>query len=205
MGSDMLDYLSVLQLKSLLFLYDSSQLSPSNQLLYQERLYRLQSLLDQCAFDINYVKNIPEVLSCVVTIHCNDSSFTEAEAKINNFFNNVNENFLDNSLTPPLISILSEEKGSVIITIATSLLLGLMAAHTIRAIHTNICQIRLEQARTNKEIQFINSSNSPAVLSKAVSLSEKHSTDMDDKIVNRIFNDLGKDYIIDYVIKYFLK
>lgn len=200
-GSDRLTMQLFLQLTSILCSYNPENLPNECQMIICAGKIHLQDLLNKFEFDWNYLRGIPSTQCCTVKIHCRDTSFDTAERKIKTLIESVNEKLLQGYYANPTCRILAKENGSVFVTISTSLLLILMAGKVLRSVHGSICQIRIEQAKTNKEIKLIKESNSVSSFLEKVpeTISDK---DSDDKKALKIYNALGTDYIIDVVIKF---
>lgn len=200
-GSDRLAMQLFLQLTSILCSYHPQSLPNECQMIICAGKIRLQELLNNMRFDWNYLRTIPSDQYCTVKVHCRDTSFDTAEQKIKTFIDSVNEKMLQGYYAAPTCQILAKETGSVFVTISTSLLLILMAAKVLRSVHGSICQIRIEQAKTNKEVKLIEESNSASSFLK-VAPRTTPDKDSEDKKALKIYNALGTDYIIDVVIKF---
>lgn len=203
LGSDKLPLIYVLRFQELLCSYPCTNIPPENQLFYLQHLYRLQTLLSSLNYSTTYIREVAETIPCTAIIHCYDTSLDSAEKYVNSLLEYVNKKYLDNMFSPPYFKTISHQFGSVILTISSSLLLLLMTAKVIGIIGKSFCEIRIENAKTKKAIELINSSESPAAFQKVISALPQSETEQE--TAEKVYDQLGNNYLIDFIIHYFLK
>lgn len=203
-NTELLPFFSLLKIWDYLQSLDSSyDLIPKDSLLvFKESLFKLSYTVSQMDFDESYVLSIPSDDSCKFTIHCNDNSFDTVLAYIESLLHYANHK-LNNTYVDPLYSIVEQKKGSVFITISTSLLLGLLAAKVVRQIYGAFCDIRIRKAKTKQAIKLIEESKNVSTFSKINALTETDNVKEQKDLMN-IYNTLGVDYIIGIIIDFFL-
>ena len=203
LGSESLPLLHALRYIDILREYSISDIPSENRLSYLQHMYRIDTIISSLDYPTEYILGVPETTPCTATIHCRDDSVCTAEDSIHALFDYVNRRYLENLFEPPYFKTLSHEKGSVIVTISSSLLLALMTAKVIRGISKSLCEVRLEGAKTKKAIELIQASSTPAAFNKIVSaLPQK---ELETEEAEKIFGKLGNGYILDYIIHYFLR
>lgn len=203
LGSDNLPLIYALRFQEILCSYPHNKIPPENHLFYLQYLYRLQTLLSSLNYSTTYIREVAETIPCTAIIHCCDTSMTSAEEYLNLLFEDINKNYLDGLFSPPYYKTISHKSGSIILTISSSLLLLLMTAKVIGTVGKSLCEIRIENAKTKKAIELINSSQSPAAFHKVISALPESGTEQ--KTAEKIYDQLGNSYLINLIIQYFLK
>lgn len=203
LGSDNLPLLYALRFYDALCAYPIDNIPKENQLFYLQHLYRLQAMLSSLNYSANYIRAISETIPCTAKIHCYDTSVASAEKYVNSLLEYVNKNYLDDIFIPPYFTTIAHECGSIILTVSSSLLLLLMTAKVISTVGKSLCEIRIENAKTKKAIELINSSRSPAALQKAISALPQSETEQ--RAAEKIYDQLGNSYLLNFIIQYFLK
>ena len=183
-------------------LYENYNIPDNCFIIFTERIHRLKALISNFKFNNDYLNNVPLNQNALLEIHCNDSSFTNAENNIAYMLNYINDEYLNSCVKPPLFQITERRSGSVIITISTCLILALLASKVIKEIYGTICEIRISHAKTTKELDFIKSSKSAAKLNEVSQV--VNNQDVQNTNLMKIYNALGKDYIIGTLLKFFL-
>lgn len=179
-----------------------SSIPVESQLMFLQHLYRLDAVLSSLNYTSEYINSIPAAVPCMATFHCKDTSRESAEEHINNLLDEVNSSCFNGFFSRPYYDVIAIREGSIILTIASSLLLILMAAKVIRSVSNVVCEVRLEVAKTNKAIELINSSKTPAGFNKAIACVPNATETLPPEKIHKI---LGKDYIQDLLINYVLK
>lgn len=203
LGSDVIPIFYALKFFEILRQYPLSQIPPENRLCYLQHVYSLETLISSMDYSVEYILTLPKAISGIATVHCREDSITAAENFIDSLLSLANQKYLKNYYEPPYFKTISYEKGSVILTIASSLLLLLMATKVIGSVNRSLCDIRIEAAKTKKAIELINSSNTISAFQKTLAaLPQKEIEAVE---VQKIFDRLGNSYLIDFIIHYFLK
>lgn len=192
-------------LKILGYLQDidsTNNIVPANSIMsFKEAFFKLNCIISNEIFDDSYALSVPDEAECKLSIHCNDNSFEDAKAKVKNLIEYANER-LGNYYQDPLYEIVEEKQGSVIITIATSLLLSLIVTKVVKEVFGTFCDIKLRNAKTNKKVELITKSNSITSLEKITVSDESDATNQ--KQIMKLYNSIGKDYIIGLLLEFFL-
>ncbi len=117
-------------------------------------IFRIESFIAASNIPINYlIKCDPlKVASAEFTFDTDD--IEEAKAKVEKLMAIVNQNFTNNYYHLPY-TIVSIKKGSVIITITSSLLLILLAAKVAKSVCHTICKMQVEIATSKKLLNTI--------------------------------------------------
>lgn len=201
-NTDMISFHEVLKITTLLNEISIANVVPKDSLLvFSEYLSRINRCISDADFDINYTSSLPIESSCCMTLHLNDESFTNAKANVDSIFACANRN-LDAPFEEPLWSFVEENKGSIVLTVTTSLILGLAVVKTVKMMYGLVCDIRVMSAKTKKEIELIEKSKSSTALLGITNRTNSPATDQ--KEVLELTKTLGKDYIISTILKFML-
>ena len=172
-------------------------------LVFKQAMLKLNNSLNEINYDINYLNAIPYDQKCKISIHCSDTSFMAAKKSITEIFECANKQ-LNNFYEPPYFEVIDEKKGSVILEIASYLLLSLIVAKVIKSHFGTFCEMKILGAETKKRVELIEKSKSMTALEKASLSSESKLMKQNTKQIMDLHSMLGKDYIIDLVIEHLL-
>lgn len=204
LGSNYLTLMDALQCLNILSEYPAEILPAENKLTYLQHIYHLESVISSFKYSSEYILKIPQNIPCTTTIHIIDDSINSAERVIHSIMDYVNKKYLGNIYEKPYFTVLSHEQGSIIVTISSSLLLILMTAKVIEGVCKSMCNIQLQKAKTEKEIELINTSSTPTALTKITSVLQPNEKE-DKDVAVKLFSKLGNGYIVDFIVHYFLK
>lgn len=202
-NSDLLQFSSLLEIMAFLqTLNQNTSIIPHGSVLvFREAVFKLSNTISEADFDSDYLASIPDSKCCRVVIHCTDTSFQQAEERINRIFEIANQK-LNNHYEPPYFKIIEEKKGSVILTISSALLLSLMAAKVVKSIFGIFCEMKITSAKTKKEVELIENSKSVTSLRKITQVDK--TLEQDEKQILELNEVFGKDYIINLLVEYIL-
>lgn len=201
-GTDTLPMYRLFEYISVLQNFPISSIPAESQLMFLQNIYRLNTLLSSLDYSFEYIATMSASTPCVATFHCRDESRQSAEEHISKLLDEVNSTCFNGAFDKPYFDVISCREGSVFLTIASSLLLLLMAAKVVRSVHGLVCEIRIEAAKTNKTIEMISSSKTPISLKKAISCVPPTTDSLSAEKIYKIFS---KDYLQDLLIHFFLK
>lgn len=202
-NSERLQFNSLLEIAAFLQTWEQNpQNIPYDSLLiFKEAIFKLNNTLSNVDYDYDYLLSIPDNKCCRVTIRCSDTSFQHAEDQINHLFEIANQK-LDNHFARPYFEVIEEKQGSVIITMSSALLLSLMAAKVVKCIYGIFCDMKITSAKTKKEVELIEKSNSVTALQKITQVSKAN--EQDEKQIMELNKVFGRDYIVNLLIEYIL-
>lgn len=202
-NSELLPFSSLLEIMAFLQALDQNAtiIPYDSVLVFREAVFKLNNTISEAAFDSDYLVSIPDSKCCRVIVHCADTSFQQAEERINRIFEIANQK-LNNHYEVPYFEIVEEKKGSVILTISSALLLSLMAAKVVKSIFGIFCDMRITSAKTKKEVELIENSKSVTSLRKITQVDKTR--EQDEKQILELNEVFGKDYIINLLVEYIL-
>lgn len=142
---------------------------------------------------------------CICKFHLRFDNKNEAQSYLKELFESVNECYFNNIYITPLFTVVSEEKGSIILSVATAAALALLVSYVIKKISHNIIGIRVEKAISQKLIEAINSEEGNySKINESLELAKKYDYLDDDDLsyINKISKNMTVDNIIDVILKF---
>ncbi len=140
-------------------------------------IFRIENLIIKSNTTIDYLLNCDPSNMALAEFTFDTDDVDEAKAKVDKLMCIVNQRLINNYYTLPY-NIISIKKGSVIITITSSLLLILLAAKVAKSVCHTVCKMQVEIATSKKLLNTIENTRT-------------HSTMLN---VLKNYNDYEKDY-----------
>lgn len=150
------NYLSISTTCNLLIVMEhyKNNFSDDEKLNIECGIFRLINLITTSNLSTDYLLNCDPSETALAEFTFDTDDIEEAKAKVDKLMCVVNQSFTNNYYDTPY-SIVSIKKGSVIITIASSLLLILLAAKVAKSVCHTICKIQIEIATSKKLLNTI--------------------------------------------------
>lgn len=184
--------------------YSWNDLPINETLLYQSELYKIGKTIEDLEFDLSYICTMPLQFICVSTFHINTDDENKALTYLQNIFKSANCIFCNNAFEEPLIHVLQKEKGSVILTIASTALLTLLVSYVAKRVMHNFNSIHIELGIKNQIIKQLENSNGDLlVLKKNCELAQKYnfvSNTEDIKPIEKLSSELTKGEILNIIV-----
>lgn len=197
------DYLKIYDF---LITFDWSSLPFEEELVYRSKLYEINKYFEKFDFGVKYLYSISPDSICISKIHLNFNKSTEAINYLETIFNLVNTEYCEKRYKKPLFTVLSEEKGSVILTIASASLLVLLVSYVAKKTMHNVFSIQVEQQIKN---QIISKASDPETdlteLKKICAVAKKYhflAEQEDSKQIKNLSDDFTKGEIIDIILNF---
>ena len=143
--------------KIVLFLnsIDLNHLEFEEILTYKSILYRINEKNDISQLSVNMLNSIASDENCICKIHINSSDLESVEVELANAFETINAIAANNLIKDEFYEIKQIEQGSIILTIASSLILAMLFVKVAKSINHSIQVMRLEKAATDKNIEIL--------------------------------------------------
>lgn len=150
------DYLTISTICNLLMILEKykNSFSDEEKLNIECGIFRLENLIITSNMELNYLSHCDPDKVALAEFTFNTDDIEEAKEKVNKLMCIVNQNFTNNYYNTPY-TIISIKKGSVIITIAASLLLILLATKVAKNVCHTICKMQVEIATSKKILSTI--------------------------------------------------
>ena len=164
-------------------------------------LYKLNSTISNADYDYKYIQSVPYNAKCNITFHLADLSFDAANKKINKIFELANS-IINYPYNGQLYEVLEQKRGSIVITVSSYLVLGLIGAKIIKSAYGVLCDMQILHAKTKKQVELIEKSKNNTALTEITNSIKLEPVDQKD--ILKLHSTLGKDYIISAILNFFL-
>ena len=167
-------------------------------------LYRINEKNNLANTSLDLLNTIGQNEQCICKIHINSTDLESVKLLLTNTLNTINEIAVDNVIkSDELYEIKQIEQGSIILTIASSLLLAMFFTKIAKNINHSIQVMRIEKAAADKYIKTLNKAKTAKQIqtildtanSKALTTETKY-----DKAVGKLSNSILIGEIISIVI-----
>lgn len=184
---------------------DWKNISFDEQLIYESKLFKIKKTIEQLDYDLNYIKSIPLHSMCVSRFHLNCDNENEALAYLEGSFNMANH-FYNDLYEKPLFTVITKEKGSIVLTIASAAALALLVSYIAKKVMHNLFSIQIENSIKKRFIKEIFDTNTDlTAVKRSCALAQKYSflpTEDDSKKINELSSELTKGEILDIILNF---
>ena len=144
-------------------------------IIYESKLYKIKKVIESMEFELSYIKSLSLHTICISKFHINAKDACAALEFLENIFKITNRDFCNNVYKEPLIKVIKEEKGSVILTIASAALLVLLVSYVAKKVMHNFFSIQIENS-LKKQVMKQLSYNDMDIsdIKKSCALAEKY-------------------------------
>ncbi len=184
-----------------------------NNIVWENISFREQLEYEACLYRINAINKFEEIpISNIINSDNNDKCLAKIHINSNNYENTINEfnvfcktigNDLLQCNNENLYEIVGVENGSIVLIIASSLLLTTLLVKVAVSISKSIFQIKMEKAVNDTEISFIKNAKNHDELMAIIKNSDSRSLICEknySKVMNKLSNSLLIGEIISIVI-----
>ncbi len=112
---------------------------------YMSKVYQLNRTFDNCIFPVSYLSTIDLNSTCEIVIRLNFDKEADAIKYIDDIFGQLNL-ILKSVYAEPLYTTIKTNKGSIVLTISSFLLLGILLSYTYKKIAHNNEVVRFERS-----------------------------------------------------------
>lgn len=189
------DYLSISTMCNLIEILEKNK----NIFLNDEKInlecgiYRLENLISTSNIQIKYLLGCDPEKMAKAELTFDTEDIEDSKAKVDKLMCFVNRNLLDDYYAVPY-NIVSIKKGSVIITITSSLLLILLAAKVAKSVCHTVCKMQVEIAASKKLLNTIESTKTHGSMLNVLKNYSNYEKEFDK-------NDLGIGNLTNYIIQ----
>ncbi len=172
---------------------------------YNAKLYKIHKTIEQFNFDIDLIKTIPTNTVCLSKFHINCDDVNIAIEYLENVFDIANKEFCGDAFSKPLIKVLKEEKGSVILTIASAAILTLFISYVAKKVMHNVFSIQIDNEMKKQFLNRLNSAADLAEFEEICTLSQKlefTSNDKDTTQIDNLSKEITKSEILDIILNF---
>ena len=203
-NSDMIDFITYQKILMYLQELDFQDCPFEERLEYDSILYRIMrtNTVYNLSYDCLNTININE--QCLCRLHIEAEDYDRVQAELMEIFQTVKNELIIDSYNPAtLFEIQSIEPGSIILTIASSLLVVLLFSKIVKSVHHDIQEMRIERVFADKTIQNINSAKTTKQLQNVADQYNMISTNTErsyNKVINKFSNSILIGEIISVII-----
>ena len=202
--SSYIPVLTYLKIFELLTAQEWNSIRFEERLNYEAEIYKIEKIISAFVFSPEMLISTPLEEKCICKFHLSFNNEQEALAYLEKLFVLVNEYYFDGVYITPLFKVVSKEKGSIILSIASASALALLVSYVVKKISHNLISVKVEHAISKEFIKAIQSGGSDySTINKTLKLAEKYNFLSDDKDLTAI-NKISKDMTIDNVIEVIL-
>lgn len=173
-------------------------------LIYDAKLFKIQKSLEHLDFDLSYIKSFPSNALCISKYHINCDDVAVALEYLETAFDIANRDMCAEAYTKPLIKVIKEEKGSVILTIASAATLALLVSYVAKKVMHNIISIQIEAKIKKQIVKQLEEQNSGWLeIKKSCELAQKINclpTERDTEQINHLSAELVKGEILGIIL-----
>ena len=176
-------------------------------LVYDAKLYKIRKIIEQLDFDNSYIIKLPLDVTCISKFHIDSEDSTAALSYLENVFDIANQEICGNAFSKPLFKVIKEEKGSIVLTIASAALLVLLVSYAAKKAMHNVFSIQVENSIKKKAIKLISSSDNLDLdsIKKSCALAQKYDllpNENDAKQIDHLSSELVKGKILDIILNF---
>ncbi len=189
------DYLNISTMCNLLTIFENykNSFSDSEKLNIECGIFRLNNLIVTSNIQIDYLLHCDSQKMALAEFTFDTDDVEDSKAKVDKLMCIVNKTFTDNYYNVPY-SIVSIKKGSVIITIASSLLLILLAAKVAKSVCHSMCKMQVEIVASKKLLNTIENTKTHGTMLNVLKNYNEY-----EKIFEK--EDLGLNNLTNYIIQ----
>lgn len=175
-------------------------------LVYNAKLFKIQKSMEQLNFDLSYIKSFPASAICISKYHINCDDAAIAREYLENAFNSANHLLCGDAYSQPLLKVIDEEKGSVILTIASAAILALLVSYVAKKVMHNLHSIQIEHGIKKQILKSLTGEGAEiSDIKKSCTLAQKLDllpTEKDSEHIDRLSSELTKGEILDIILNF---
>lgn len=175
-------------------------------LIYNARLFKIQKSMEQLDFDLSYIRSFPSDAICISKYHINCDDATIAREYLENAFNSANHLLCGDVYSQPLIKVINEEKGSVILTIASAAVLALLVSYVAKKVMHNLHSIQIEHGIKKQILKSLTGGGADiSDIKKSCALAQKLDllpNEKDSEHINRLSSELTKGEVLEIILNF---
>ncbi len=203
-GSPYIDFISYQKIILLLNAIDYDSLPFDESLEFKSILYRINEKNDLANTPLNMLNTIDPGESCICKIHIDSTDLENVKLQLKSTLEVINE-FAANGIVAKdeIYEIRQIEQGSIILTIASSLVLAMLFAKVAKNINHSIQVMRIEKAVTDKHIENLKKAKTSKQVQTILNTANKYELTTEknyDKAVQQLSNSILIGEIISIVI-----
>lgn len=173
--------------------------------IYQSRLYKIEKVIQGFSFDLGYIKSVSPTSVCLAKYHINSDNREHAINFLRKIYNITNQSLCGGVYQDPLITIVKEEPGSIILTVAAVSLLTLLISYVVKQIFHNVIVMQIEEGIKNGILKQLSNDEAGLSAIHQSCLIAKEANfvcgDNDEKIVSSLASEITKGSILDIIIE----
>lgn len=167
-------------------------------------LYRINEKNDLANTSLNLLNTIERNEKCICKIHINSTDLESVKIHLTNIFNTINESAANSLITSDEIYEIKQiEQGSIILTIASSLVLAMFFVKITKNINQSIQIMRIEKAAADKYIETLNKAKTAKQIKSILDTAKTYALTTEkkyDKTVQQLSNSILISEIISIII-----
>ena len=175
-------------------------------LIYDAKLFKIRKSMEQFNFDVSYIKSFPASAICISKYHINCDDAAIAREYLENSFNSANHLLCGDAYSQPLIKVINEEKGSVILTIASSAVLALLVSYVAKKVMHNLHSIQIEHGIKKQILKSLSGEGTEiSDIKKSCTLAKKLDllpTEKDSEHIKHLSSELTKGEILEIILNF---
>lgn len=204
-GASEIEFTVYWQLVSILDEYDWSQFPFDESLEYETGMFQIHQVCQQFSMELNHIYTIPKNEICLITFRLNFDNVEQAKKYLTELYEQTNLFLCDGTYNSPLYDVLSVERGSVVLTVASAALLAVLVSYAAKMVFRNLLSLRIQYKLEKQIIQQLEcAGKSIATLNKVCSLARENgflSKPQDEKkMVELLSSELSKGEILEIII-----
>lgn len=177
-------------------------------LIYDAKLYKIRKSLEELNLDLAYVRSFPTDAICISKFHLNCNDAAIALEYLETAFNIANQDICGEAYAEPLIRVVQEERGSVILTIASAAILTLLVSYVAKKVMHNVFSIQIENGIKKQIVERLKTEGTDLTeIKKSCDLAQKCNflpTERDMEQINRLSSELTKGEILDVILNFLI-
>lgn len=199
-----IDFVTYQKIVLLLNSIDYDSLPFDESLEFKSILYRINEKNDLPNTSINMLNTIEQGENCICKIHIDSTDLESVKLQLTNTFEAINDLAANGIVARDKIYEIKQiEKGSIILTIASSLILAMLFAKVAKNINHSIQVMRIEKAATDKNIENLKKAKTSKQVQSILNEANKYALTTEtkyDNAVQKLSNSILIGEIISIVI-----
>lgn len=188
--------------------YNWANIPFDENLIYQAKIYKIRKAIEYFDFDLSYMRSVSPASVCIAKFHVNTDHTDTAISYLENVFYVANRDLCEEAFASPLIKVLRQESGSVILTIASSALLAVLVSYAAKKVMHNLGSIQIERGIKKQLLNRLSQSNvSLSDIQKSCALAQKYqflseNKDNDMVQIKSLSSELTKGEIVGIILDF---
>ncbi len=175
-------------------------------LIYDSKLYKIRKKIEHFDFGLSYMRSISIDTVCIAQFHINSDDSKFALLYLEQVFDIANHDFCNDAYNKPLIKVIQEDKGSVILTIASAALLALFVSYVAKKVMHNTFSIQIENEIKKQILKRLSDNKSDMKNIKNVcTLAQEYELldiSNDSKQISHLSSELTKGEILSIILNF---